>query len=217
MWVRAGGAAASFANSDRDLNIMALAAARESLRSRYDSLDSLDSFARAVPRIARLRAAIKTAIASRLPCFALADHPRDPPPSIDGGITEPLPIDDKDTGTDEAKAAIAASVRGPPAVFWIESTADASAAAGTLTVAFRKPGFTAATARLALERRGVLIGLPANGPPPGNALLAAGVPAALRATALRISFGDHTSASDAKKLVNELIAVVTSRECIDTT
>ena len=62
--------------------------------------------------------AAKEAIATRLPCFPVGEHPADPPPSPDGGITPGGPPSSR--GTPAARRAIAAAEAGGPAVvFWV--------------------------------------------------------------------------------------------------
>lgn len=179
-------------------------------------------------RLARLRDAAKEAIATRLPCFPVGEHPADPPPSPDGGITPGGPPSSR--GTPAARRAIAAAEAGGPAVvFWVAPADPARALPNTLLLAVRRPGFCAEAARAALERRGVIVGLVARPPEaapavPGRRSLApaaqqtvveaAAVPAALRAGVLRVSLGDATSGEDIGAFVRAFLTVVASGECL---
>lgn len=148
-------------------------------------------------RVLRARNALKAAIAARLPCFDLDDHPGDPPPSIDGGIT---PGGARREGSAAARRAIAGD---RPAVFWLTAGDDRRVLPNTLLLAVRRPGFSGGEARAALEERGVIVGLPIP-----DILAAMGVPAVLRAGALRVSLGDTTTADEISTFVRHFLAVV---------
>ena len=176
-------------------------------------------------RILRLRAALKAAIASRLPCFPLDSHPADRPPSIDGGITPAPPA--PHNGTPEARRAIAlAEKKETPVVFWIAPEDDRRVLPNTILLAVRRPGFCNRAARAALEKRGVIVslgsacnsasgqGLEAKRGSPSNVAEAMRVPAALLGGILRVSLGDDTAAEDVKTFVRHFLAVVTSDACL---
>jgi cysteine desulfurase len=161
-------------------------------------------------RLARLRAALKAALAARLPCFYLDDHPADRPPSIDGGITPPAPA--PHSGAPEARRAIArADDGGAPAIFWIAPADERRVLPNTLLLAVRRPGFCNRAARAALEARGVVVGL---GPACAGALAAVGVPAALRGGVLRVSLSDDTTVDDVKYFAAHFLEVVTTDVCL---
>jgi cysteine desulfurase len=158
-------------------------------------------------RVRALRDAVKAGIAARLPCFPLEDHPADAPPSIDGGITPPPRAHN---GSSKARRALAAAEKGGrPVVFWIAPADERRALPGTLLLAVRRPGFSAAAARAALEARGAVVGLGS-----GSAVASMGVPAALQSGALRVSLGDDSTAEGAEELVRLFLEVVTSGACL---
>jgi len=122
------------------------------------------------------------------------DHPADPPPSIDGGITPAGPA--RHQGSAEARQAIAAAEKGgPPAVFWVAPRDERLVLPNTLLLAVRRPGFCSRAARAALEARGVIVGLGAAARDGGGAVAAMGVPAALRGGASGISCQKSASLS----------------------
>jgi cysteine desulfurase len=150
-------------------------------------------------RARRLRDAIQAALAARVPCFHVDDHPADRPPSIDGGSTPPGPAH---AGSAAARRAIAAAeAGGEPAIFWVMPAEPRRVLPNTLLLAVRRPGFSAAAARAVLEERGVTVGV-------GGARAAAlGVPAALRGGLVRLSLAGDTTADEARAFVREFLAV----------
>jgi cysteine desulfurase len=158
-------------------------------------------------RLRKLCAAIRTALAARLRCFEAAEHPPDPLPSIDGGIT-PAPAPRR--GSAVACRAIAdADATGAALVFWV-SPGDDAALPNTLALAVRQAGFCARAARAALERRGVIVG--ALVPGVADAL---GLPAALRAGVIRVSQGDAATTADVRRFIVEFLAIVDGAEAVD--
>jgi cysteine desulfurase len=171
-------------------------------------------------RVLRKRNALKAALATRLPCFYLDDHPADRPPSIDGGITPPGPA--PHNGAPEARRAIAlAEKAGTPVVFWIAPADERRVLPNTLLLAVRRPGFCNKAARAALEARGVIVSLGSacnsadavHGEASG-VVVAMGVPAALQGGVLRVSLSDDTTADDIKAFAVHFLAVVTSVACL---
>jgi cysteine desulfurase len=183
--------------------------------------DTMADRAAKTARVSRLRDAIMTAIATRLTCLRLDDHPADRPPSIDGGITPPRPpLHD---GSAEGRRAVAlADKGGTPAVFWIAPADSKRVLPNTILLAVRRPGFCNKAARAALEKRGVIVSLgsacnaaeAAEQGAPSGVVVAMGVPAALQGAVLRVSLGDDTTPEDAKTFVRHFLAVVTSNECL---
>lgn len=182
---------------------------------------AMEGRAEKTARVERLRDVAKAAIASRLPCFYLDDHPADAPPSIDGGITPagPAPHD----GAPAARRAIAAAERtGAPVVFWIAPEDSKRVLPNTILLAVRRPGFCNKAARASLEKRGVIVSLGSacnardaeRRDSPSSVVVAMGVPAALQGGVLRISLGDDTTTEDIKAFVRHFLAVVTSDECL---
>jgi hypothetical protein len=171
-------------------------------------------------RVLRLRNALKAALATRLPCFYLDDHPADRPPSIDGGITPPGPA--PHNGSPEARRAIMLGEKaGTPVVFWIAPADERLVLPNTLLLAVRRPGFCNRAARAALEARSVIVSLgsacnsadAAHGATSG-VVIAMGIPAALRDGVLRVSLSDDTTADDIKTFTIHFLAVVTEAACL---
>jgi cysteine desulfurase len=171
-------------------------------------------------QVLRLRNALKAALATRLPCFYLDDHPADRPPSIDGGITPPGPA--PHNGSPEARRAITLGEKaGTPVVFWIAPADERLVLPNTLLLAVRRPGFCNRAARAALEARGVIVSLGsacnsadvAHGAASG-VVVAMGIPAALRDGVLRVSLSDDTTADDIKAFTVHFLAVVTEAVCL---
>lgn len=156
-------------------------------------------------RARKLCAAIRTALAARLLCFEAAEHPADPLPSIDGGIT---PGAKPFGGSAAACRAIAGDA---PVVFWISAN-DETALPNTLTLAVRQAGFCARAARAALERRGVIVGVV-------DSKMAASLdlPAALASGAVRVSLGDDATTADIRKFIVEFLAIVDGAEAVGAT
>jgi cysteine desulfurase len=171
-------------------------------------------------RVLRTRNALKAALATRVPCFYLDDHPADPPPSIDGGITPPGPA--PHDGAAAARRAIArGAAAGTPVVFWVAPADERLVLPNTLLLAVRRPGFCNRAARAALEARGVIVGLGAacgaaahRGDGVAGVVAAMGVPAALRAGVLRVSLSDATTVDDIKTFAVHFLAVVASDACL---
>jgi cysteine desulfurase len=176
------------------------AALRESLEGRADKND----------RLLRMRSAVRLALAAHFPCFPVSEHAPRASESIDGGITPPPPpLSVESEGA--ARALREAEKGGPAALFWVAPDDDHRSLPGILLVAVRRPGFSAAAARAALERRGVVVG---GGARPSVAQAALGLHPALTAGLLRVSMGDRTTGKDVKRLVVALIEVLGSDECL---
>jgi cysteine sulfinate desulfinase/cysteine desulfurase-like protein len=154
-------------------------------------------------RLALLRDAVWAGLASRLPCFYAEEHPADQPPSIDGGITPPPARAHR--GTAEAQRALASAKKArTPVLFWVAPRDRHLVLPNTLLLAVRLHGFSAREAQAALEKQGVVVGLPTAG-----VGLALGLPAALRENLLRVSFCDGATGDDAKELVRALYEFLT--------
>ncbi len=165
-------------------NTPGLAASLTALRA------AVEARAPTTERWLRLRAAIRAALAMRLRCFELAEHPDDPRPSIDGGITPPPA---PRAGSAAAHSAIEES--DAPLIFWI--TEKDATLPNTLALAVRQTGFSASAARAALECRGVIVGV-----------CSFEGPAALRSAALRVSMSDATTGADVRRFITEFLAIV---------
>jgi cysteine desulfurase len=179
-------------------------------------------------RILKLRNAIKAAVATVLPCFAIDDHPGAPDSAETAADGSGAPDGASAVPHRAPKAvrrALAASEKqGTPVVFWIAPEDDRTVLPNTLLLAVRRPGFCNRAARAALERRGVIVGLcapspassPAGGPTSAaaSAVAALGLHPDLHRGVLRVSLGDDTSAEDVKKFVREFLVVVRSDECL---
>jgi cysteine desulfurase len=164
-------------------------------------------------RVQRLRDAIKSVLASRVPCFYLDEHPADSPPSIDGGITPPLPA--QHHGSHDARVAIALSEKdNSPIIFWIAPQDSVRVLPNTLLLAVRRPGFCNRAARAALEARGVILSVGGACSSGSRVFAAMGVPHSLRSGILRISLADVTNAGDIKAFVSNFLAVIRSDECL---
>lgn len=171
-------------------------------------------------RVRSKRDALKVALASRIPCFYLDDHPADRPPSIDGGITPSGPA--PHNGTPNARRAIALSKKnGTPVVFWIAPADERRVLPNTLLLAVHRPGFCNKAARATLEARGIIVSLgsacnsaEADHGEASGVVVAMGVPAALQGGVLRISLSDETTADDIKTFTAHFITTITTSACL---
>lgn len=171
--------------------------------------------------VLKLREVIKSAVASRVPCFYIDDHPADAPASIDGGISPAPPA--RHNGTPAARRAIAdAEHNDRPVVFWIAPKDPKRVLPGILLIAVRRPGFCNRAARASLEKRGVIVSLGSacnthdaeKKDMPSSVVVAMDIPAALRGSVLRVSLCDETTVEDVKAFVRHFLAVISSRECL---
>ena len=160
-------------------------------------------------RVLRLREALKSAVAARVPCLYLDDIPADRPPSIDGFSSPPPALHD---GTSDGRRTLAeVEPTGAPVVVWVAPRPVDGSARGlpnTLLLAvLRRPVLHGAVARAALEARGVVV---ARIPHDSPIVAALGLPVALRPCLLRISLPDATTAVDVATCAAHLLAVIST-------
>ena len=150
-------------------------------------------------RVFFMRNALKSALASRLPCFYVDDHESAPLSSIDGGITPPRQQADRPFSAPARRAVES----GAPAVFWVAPADERLVLPNTLLLAVRRPGFCNRAAQAALEARGVIVGLA-----DAEVVAALGVHPDLRPGFLRVSLADSTTGDDIKSFVVNFLAIV---------